>query len=164
MHDIVSLSPRAPLIGGLAWCFCYLLVGVMASIDMSGASLGDFNPRDVAQTINHIYAQLGDVLRMLENDIAAHETRIAGLETWQSRYTDEKKSLTALLIGARNEARTISDVHKLLKEQIDAERNERAHRRKHLDSTLTAVFALGAANLLLHVYRVLRRPGQLAQP
>lgn len=136
----------------------------MSSVDLSNTQMGDFNPRDVAQTINHIYAQLGDVLRLIENDVAAHEKRLDVLEGWQSRYTEEKKALTGLLIGARNEARTISDVHNLLKEQIDAERNERTDRRKHLDTTLRAVLAVAACNLLLNIYRVIRRPGQLAQP
>ena len=136
----------------------------MASLDMGGAQLGDFAPRDVAQTINHIYAQLGDVLRLIENDVAAHEKRLEVLEGWQSRYTDEKKALTGLLIGARNEARTISDVHNLLKEQMDSERGERLERRRHLDTTLRIVLGLVACNLLLNIYRVVRRPGQLAKP
>lgn len=125
--------------------------------DFSGMQAGDFSPRDIAQTITNINAQLGDVLTLLQKDIEAHDRRISALETWQSMYTDEKQALTGLLIGARNEARTVSDVHDLLKSQIANERSERDHRRRHLDNILNAVFIVAAFNLGLDLFRVFRR-------
>src|SRR5689334_11676942 len=126
--------------------------------DLSNMQPGDFTAHDIAQTITNINAQLSGVYEMLERDIDAHNVRIERLEEQQSRYVRERQELTKLLIGARNEAVTISDVYKLLREQITLDNMERGHRQRHLDGVLLALIGVVAANLLLDLLRVIRRP------
>lgn len=132
--------------------------------DFSGSQIGDFTQRDIAQTITNVTNNLGDVMTLLRNDLETIEGRVNTLEQEGRQHNSERQALTRLLTMLATESRTVGDVHQLLERQIEGERAERSQRRRYLDMMLSSLIALVAVNLIITIYRVLRRSGRAAKP
>jgi len=136
----------------------------MSSVDMSGASVGDFKPRDVAQTIVNTSAHYNEIFELLKKDLDGLEGRVTSLERQQEYSVEQKKAVTQTLAQMMHENKTSKDVYELLEQQINREHSDRDKRRSYLDKVLIAVLAFSVANIVLDLFRVMRRPGQLATP
>lgn len=126
--------------------------------------MGDFKPRDVANTIVNTTAHYGEIFELLKKDLDLLDGRITVLEQKQEYSTEQRKAVTQTLTQMMHENKTSKDVYELLERQINREHGDRERRRGYLDKVLIAVLAFSAAGVLLDLLRVIRRPAQPATP
>lgn len=142
----------------------------MDNLNLKGSQTGDVKAGDIAghdinQVVTHIYnvtTSLEQVTTMLREDMQTVENRLSTLELVERQHANERQAMTRLITMLATESRTVSDVQKLLKTQIVSEADERAQRRRYLDTMLTSLIILAGINLAMHIYRVLRPSGRRA--
>jgi septal ring factor EnvC (AmiA/AmiB activator) len=149
--------------GGPAVFFAFGAGLHMSGIDLNNANLGDFKPRDVANTIVNTSTHYAEIFELLKKDLDLIDSRVTALEQQQEYSVEQKKAVTQTLTQMMHENKTSKDVYDLLEKQIDNEQGDRERRRGYLDKVLIAVLAFSAANMLLELLRAFRASGRRAR-
>lgn len=130
--------------------------------DFRGSNVGDLTQGNVAETIYNVTTSLEQVTTILREDYERLQAQVDALEIIERQHTTERQALTRLITMLATESRTVKDVQDLLTRQIDSESEERAQRRKYLDTMLTALVVLAVVNVAITIIRVLRGSGRAA--
>jgi ABC-type transporter Mla subunit MlaD len=124
---------------------------------------GDVAGSDIHKVINHVYnvtTSLEQVTKILTEDVQQLDSRLSAVEVVERHHANERAAMTRLIIMLSTESKTVSDVQSLLEKQIHSETEERAQRRKYLDTMLTTLVILSVVNVVFHIFnRVFRRSG-----
>lgn len=129
----------------------------MSTLDLGGAQMGDFKPRDIAGLITNINLYTDELFKLLKIDLDVLDARVTQLEKTDEAHSDERQALTQIVMALGVDSTSVREVHNLLKKQIDHEQTDRNQRRRHLDIVLLLVLAFSAAGMLLDLLRVFRR-------